>query len=303
MQCLFRISPLILSILVSVSVYGQELEPRSLTNVPVGTNFGMVGYGWTQGNILLDPAVSIEDLNAQMHAFVAAYVRSISVFGLSGKIDAFLPFATGDWSGTYQTQYTTTSRNGFGDPRLRFSVNFLGAKALNIDEYGSYEQKTILGMSVQLYLPLGQYFPDRLINLGSNRFSIRPQIGVSQKLDKWLLEAYASVWFFTLNRDFWGGNEMTQNPLYAFKIHVIRSLPSGMWLAVDAGYGAGGLAFVNGVERESNISTFRFGGTLAFPVGKQHTLRLSGFSTYRMAKGPDYDLLSLTYQFRWGGKQ
>jgi hypothetical protein len=294
---------LILFILVSVSVHGQELEPRSLTNVPVGTNFGVAGYGWTQGNILLDPAVSIEDLNAQMHAFFAAYVRAISIFGLSGKIDAILPFATGDWSGTYKTQYTTTSRTGFGDPRIRLSVNFLGARVLTTNEFRSYQQKTILGMSVQLYIPLGQYFPDRLINLGSNRFTIRPQIGISQKLDNWLLEAYASVWFFTVNRDFWGGNEMTQNLLYAIKIHIIRSLPKRMWVAADAGYGAGGKAYVNGDERESNISTIRAGGTLAIPIGIQHTFKISGFTTFRMDKGPDYDLLSLTYQLRWGGKQ
>jgi len=300
---IFRINVLLLWILSSGPAHAQELEPRSLTNIPIGMNFGVVGYAWTQGNIVLDPAISIEDLNATMHGLVAAYARSINVFGLSGKIDAILPFATGNWSGIHLQEYKTTSRTGFGDPRIRFSVNLLGAPAINAEQFRSYQQKTILGINIQVYLPLGQYFPDRLINLGANRFTFRPQIGLSQKIDKWFLEAYLSAWLFTSNGEFWGGNELKQNPFYAFKVHVIRSLPKGIWLAVDAGYGNGGTAFVNGDERESHISTFHLGGTFVIPLGMHHSLKIFGFSTILMDKGSDYDLVSLAYQFRWGGKK
>ena len=286
----------------AVSLHAQELEPRSLTNIPIGMNFGAVGYAWSQGNILLDPAISIEDLNANMHGVLAAYVRSINVFGLSGKIDAIIPFASGDWSGTQLQEYKTTSRTGVGDPRIRFSVNLLGAPAITKAQFATYQQKTILGVNIQVILPVGQYFPDRLINLGSNRFTFRPQVGVSHKMNKWLLEAYISAWIFTSNKDFWGGNELRQNPMYAFKFHAIRSLPKGMWLAANIGYGTGGIAFVNGAERESHISTFRIGGTFAVPLGIHHSIKLLGFTTLRMDKGSDYDLLSLAYQFRWGGK-
>ena len=298
----FRFCILLSCLLHGLPMYGQELEPRLLTNIPAGMNFGVVGYAFSQGNILLDPAISIEDLNANMHGMVVAYVRSVNVFGLSGKIDAVLPFATGNWSGTHQQEYKTTSRTGFGDPRIRFSVNFLGAPSLTAGEFKSYQQKTIVGMSVQVYLPVGQYFPDRLINLGSNRYTVRPQIGISHNLDKWDLEAYVSAWFFTKNMDFWGGNEFRQNPVYALKIHVIRSLPNRIWVAVNTGYGTGGIAFVNDAKRESHISTFRFGGTLSIPIGIHHSIQLFGFTTLRMDKGSDYDLLSLVYQVRWGGK-
>jgi hypothetical protein len=280
----------------------QELEPRSLTNIPVGMNFGVMGYAWSQGNILLDPALSIEDLNANVHGLVAGYLRSINVFGKSGKIDVVLPFATGNWSGSLNQEYQQTSRNGFGDPRIRFSVNLLGAPAINREGFQTYKQKTILGVNLQVYLPLGQYFPDRLINLGSNRFIIKPQIGVSHRHEKWFLEAYTSIWFFTINKDFYGGNELKQNLIYTLKIHVIRSLPKGIWLAADAGYANGGVTSVNGAERESHISTFRLGGTVSVPLGLHHSVKLFGFTTIRMDKGSNFNLLSLAYQFRWGGK-
>ena len=302
MRCLLYISAFLIGMSWAVSMHAQELEPRSFTNIPTGMNFGVVGYAWTQGNILLDPALTIEDLNATVHGLVAAYARSINVFGKSAKIDAILPFATGDWSGLLNQEQRYTSRTGFGDPRIRFSINLIGAPALNIEEYKAYRQKAILGFNIQAYLPLGQYFPDRLINLGSNRFTFRTQIGLSQRIEKWHLEAYASFWTFMKNNDFYGGKELKQNPIYTIKIHVIRSLPKGIWLAADAGYANGGISTINGDKRESHISTFRMGGTLAVPLGKHHSLKLFGFSTFRLDKGPDYDLLSLAYQFRWGGK-
>jgi len=302
MRPLCNIATLFLWMAWPVSMQAQELEPRSLTNLPVGMNFGVVGYAWTQGNIVLDPALSIEDLNANVHGLVAGYLRSINIFGKSGKIDAVLPFAAGDWRGSVNQEYQETSRNGFGDPRIRVSMNLLGAPAIDKEGFQTYQQKTILGVNVMFSLPLGQYFPDRLINLGSNRFTIRPQVGVSHSYEKWFFEANASVWFFTMNRNFYGGKELKQNPIYTFKIHVIRTLPKGVWLAVDAGYANGGIAYVNEEERESHISTFRLGGTVAVPLGLHHSIKLFGFAAIRMDKGSDYDLISLAYQFRWGGK-
>ena len=185
MRSLLRISVLMLCMIWSESMQAQELEPRSLTNIPVGMNSGVMGYVWSQGNILVDPALSIEDLNANVHGLVAGYLRSINVFGKSGKIDVVLPFATGNWSGSQNQEYRQTSRTGIGDPRIRFSVNLLGAPALNKEGFQIYQQKTIFGVNVMVSMPLGQYLPDRLINLGSNRFTIRPQVGVSHSYEKW----------------------------------------------------------------------------------------------------------------------
>lgn len=294
-----NIGTLVLGLLIPASLLSQELEPRSLTNIPVGMNFTAAGYAWTTGNIVLDPVLPIEDLNATVHGFVAAYLRSINVFGKSGKIDAVIPYATGHWSGLVNQQFEETSRSGFGDPRIRFSVNLVGAPALSLEEYKDYRQKTIAGISMQIILPIGQYFPDRLINLGSNRFTFRPQAGVSHRVGKWYFEGYAGLWLFTLNKDFYGGNELKQNPIVTGKIHVIRSFSKGIWMSVNAGYANGGITYVSGDQSESHISTFRLGGTLAIPLGRHHTIKVIGFTTIRMDKGSDYELLSFFYQYRW----
>jgi len=283
------------------TVRAQELEPRLLTNVPVGTNFVVAGYAFARGNILLDPALPIEDLNANLHTFIGAYVRAINVFGLSGKVDAVVPFAAGDWTGRLEGLDTARSATGFGDPRIRLAVGFVGAPALAKREWVEWSQRTIVGASVQLIVPLGQYDSTELINLGSNRWTVRTQLGVSHALGAWILEAAGTAWLFTDNTNFLGGQELQQRPLFAAKGHVIRSLPDGWWISLGVGYGSGGRSLVNGVERDTRISTFRLGATLAAALGKGHSLKLVLNSGVRLERGPDFDAVALAYQYLWGG--
>ncbi len=280
----------------------QELEPRQLSNIPVGMNYLLLGYGFASGNILLDSSLPIEDLNANLHTGIGAYVRTIDFFGLSGKIDVIVPYANGDWTGLLEGQDTSTARSGLGDPRIRLSFNFSGAPALSLSEFKNYKQETVFGAALQIIAPLGQYDPTKLINLGSNRWTFRPQIGFSRTFDQWLFEAYISAWFFTVNSDFYNKNELRQDPLFAGKVHLIYTFKNKMWLALDAGYGLGGRTFINGEKRETRISTLRLGLDWAVPFAEQHTLKLSYISGVRLERGPDFDALTLIYQYRWGGK-
>ena len=283
----------------SSSSLAQELEPRSLTNLPVGMNFAIAGYSYAQGNILLDPALPIEDLNAKLHAALIAYMRSVRIFGLAGKVDVVLPWASGDWTGKYTGIDTSRSVAGMGDARIRLSINFLGAPALKKEEFPGYNPTKISGISLQIMAPTGQYDYERLINLGSNRWAFRPQWGFSRYIKNWIVETYLSTRFFTKNNNFLDGNELRQKPFSAIKVHAIRSFPRNWWIALDAGYGFGGKTFVNGEERDSRISTIRLGLTLAIPVGMHHTFRLTGITGIRLERGSDFDAVALTYQYWW----
>jgi hypothetical protein len=285
-----------------VRLPAQELEPRALVNVPVGTNFLFLGYGYSQGNILLDPAVPIEDLDSRLHTLVAAYVRSIDVFGMSGKLDVIVPFAGGDWSGLLEGQAAATARTGFGDPRVRLSVNFIGAPALRASEFGSYTQKWTAGASVQVIVPLGLYYPEKLINLGSNRWTIRSQIGAANRFGPWTIEAYTGLWFFTRNPNFYVGNLLEQRPLWTAKIHLVRNFSKGIWASADLGYGLGGRSLIEGIPRDTRISTFRFGLTLAVPITKHHSFKLYVVSGKRIERGSDFDGIGVGYTYNWGGR-
>lgn len=292
----------VISILLNGLTQAQELEPRALTNLPVGTNFVVAGYAFASGNVLMDPSLPLEDLDAKLHSFFAAYVRSFNFFGMSAKIDAVLPFATGDWYYTYQGVDEYDLSNGFGDARFRFSFNFAGAPALKKNNFKEYKQKTIGGYSLQLIVPTGNYKSDQLPNLGSNRWAFKNQFGISQAIKKWIIEGYVALWIFTKNTNFLNGNELKQDPLATIKVHIIRSLPKRFWISFGAGYGYGGRTYVNGEAKEAVISTLRLGLIVAMPIKSNHSLKLSGLSGIRFKEGPDFDAISLSYQFMWNRK-
>lgn len=286
-------------LILSAPSTAQELEPRSLTNVPIGTNFAVLGYGFASGNILFDPALPLEDVNARNHSIVGAYIRSVNFFGMGGKVNMILPFAAGDWEGLYQGNYTTAARTGLGDLRFGFSFNFVGSPALDQEDYRQFEQRTIAGFSLQVVAPTGQYFEDRFINLGSNRWAFRPQLGASHRIQNWYIEYALNAWLYTINHAFNNGNTLRQNPIGTFKIHVIRAFNRGIWACFGAGYALGGRSFVNDVRRDASISVIRLGTILVVPVNPRHSLKLTLLTSRRFAEGADFDAISLTYQFIW----
>ena len=141
--------------LIVINTYAQELEPRALTNLPQGTNFIVAGYGYANGNVLFDPALPLEDAEAQLNTLVVAYARAINIWGLSGKVDAVVPYGIGEWTGIFTGIDTATTRSGFGDLRFRISFNFLGAPALKREEFNTYSPDKISGFSILFIAPTG----------------------------------------------------------------------------------------------------------------------------------------------------
>ena len=277
----------------------QELEPRAINNLPVGTNFFLGGYAYAQGNILLDASLPIEDLNSRIHSGFAAYVRSIRFLGLSSKIDVILPFVTGSYDGTVEGVAEEAYRSGMGDLRVRFSFNFVGSQAMDLEKFKEYNPDLVSGISLQVIVPAGTYDSDFLINAGSNRWVFKPQWGMAKNFEKWSLEAYAAIWLFGANPDFLEGNELTQDPLFTVKGHGIRSLKNGNWMSLSVGYGIGGRTQINGENRETRISTMRFGFVYSFPIAFRSSLKLGAVTSIRFERGSDYNGLSVAYQYRW----
>jgi hypothetical protein len=286
-------------VLATGPAYAQELEPRAFSNVPVGMNFGVAAYGFVAGNVLFDPVLPTEDVHANVHSIAVAYVRAIDFFGLSSKIDVMVPAVSGHWNGLYEGVDTTRTANGFADPRVRFSVNFIGAPALKPQEFASYQPGTIVGVSLQVWVPLGQYDPDRALNIGSHRWTMRPQLGVAHTVGPWILEASLAAWFFTRNGDFWGGNTLEHRPFLAGKLHVVRTISRRVWLALAGGIGTGARGVVNEVPTDTRQTAVRVGLTGVWEFVPRHTARLNVVTTRRIERGPDFDAVALSYQLRW----
>jgi hypothetical protein len=283
---------------------GQSMEPRAYSNVPVGMNFFILGYVYQQGNVLLDPSVPVKDVSVKAHTAVLAYARSLDVFGKSGKIDMVVPYAWLSGSGT-TTLGIEEERNryvsGFSDPAVRFSVNLYGAPALPFEEFKNYRQDTIIGVSFLATMPLGQYDSEKLANIGTNRWSFRPDVGISKALGRWTLEAIGGVTFYTKNEDFFGGHTREQEPIYSLQGHLIYNFPLGIWAALDATYYTGGRSSIDGVKGNDQQSNWRLGGTLTLPLDRHNSVKLYASTGVQTRTGGNFDLVGIAWQYRWGG--
>src|SRR5262245_7416026 len=281
--------------------FAQSLEPRAYANAPVGLNFLIAGYAYSTGGVAFDPSVPLENGHARVNAVPLAYVRSLDVFGCAGSIGFVLPFAELSGSATLNGVDHERSLSGMADPALRFAVNFYGAPALTAEQFKTYKQDLIVGASVVVTAPLGKYDPDRVANLGTNRWSVKPELGLSKAFDVWTAELSAGATFFTRNDDYIQGNTREQDPLYSAQLHLTRQFGRGMWGAISTTYYEGGRTTLNGVPRDDRQSGSRIGLTFAMPVARQHSIKIYASTGIQARTGTDFDTYGVAWQYLWGG--
>jgi hypothetical protein len=281
----------------------QELEPGTYQNAPVAMNVIFVGYGFSTGNVLFDAALPIEGASARVHLIPLGYLRTVDIFGRSGKLDIQLPVSWAHFEGFVEGEFRTRSPRGLADPRVRFAVNLFGSPALDAPGFAKYRQRTIVGAAVQMTLPLGQYDADRAINLGAHRWAFRPEIGVSHAAGRWIFEAAGGAWLFTDNNDYFGGATQSQTPLSFLKGNVIYSFRRSLWTSISYGVANGGETRLNDAVQNRVQRNTRLGATLALPVGQSGGLRILYTTGLTTRLGADFDTISVTYQYSWLGRR
>lgn len=283
------------------ATYAQELEPRTYTNIPVGLNFVVAGYNFSSGGVLFDPAIPIENANIKTHGTLFAYARSVKIGSMSGKIDVIVPYA---WlSGTADFMGSPASRevSGLCDTRLRMSVIFLGGPALPLSGFKDYKQNFVMGASLQVYLPVGQYDPTKAVNLGTNRFAFKPEVGISKTLNHLILELAAAAQFYTVNNNYYNGKTLTQAPIESIQGHINYNFRNGIWAALDGTFYWGGQTTIDGVKGNNMQENSRLGFTFALPINIHQSLKLNLSTGASTRTGSDFDAITVAWQYRWGG--
>jgi len=277
----------------------QQLEPRAYSPSPIGTNFFGVGYLFSHGGVSLDPSVPIENVSAQISAVVPYYGRAFGLLGRLAQVTVGVPYAWGTVTGDVQEVTQSVRRSGFGDSQLRFAVNLLGGPALTPQQFRTRTPETTLGFSLTVLCPFGEYFPSKLINIGTNRWAFKPELGLSHPSGKWTFEAYAGVWFFTENSDFYGGHVRTQNPLASYQAHVIYNFNPRMWAAFDLTYYSGGQTTLDGQQKDDRQNNSRGGFTFALPVTPHQSLKASWANGVTARVGTKFQTIGVGWQYVW----
>jgi hypothetical protein len=287
--------------LVMSAPHAQDLEPRLYANAPIGLNFAIAGYGLAQGGVAVDPTIPLDNAKIDVHSAVVAYAHSFAAWGRSAKLDVTGSYASlsgrADLAGATQTRDVT----GWSDPRLRVSINLHGAPALALREIGSYRQDLIVGASLTVWPPLGQYDEHKLINIGTHRWSVKPEIGLSKALGPWLLELVGAAQLYQDNDDFLTNRTRAQDPVYSVQGGGIRLFSSGAWLALSATYFKGGRTRVDGIGSTDLKENSRVGLTFSLPLTRNNSLKLYANTGVSTRAGSDFDAVGLAWQYRWGG--
>lgn len=237
-------------LLASAPLTAQDLEPRRWTHLPVGTNTFALGYAGQSIDIYFNPLLGITDGTADTNAWLARYGRSFDWGGKTARVDGILPYLSGTWRGLVDGEPGQRSIRAGGDPWLRLSVNFYGSPALEgqafLDFLANNPVRTTVGASIAISLPWGGYDPEELINVGRNRYTLRPQVGVLHQRGPWSYELTGSVFLFSDNDEFVESTSLSQDPVYALQAHLTRNFKSNLWLGAGVAYAAGGKVKLDG---------------------------------------------------------
>ena len=286
--------------LVAHSAAAQELEPRAYSPAPVGTNFLVLGYTYQSGEVVFDPASPVFDVSANLNSTNLSYGRTFNLFGRLATFAIAVPGAWGSLSGSVGEERHTITRSGLADVRGRFAVNLVGGPALAPREFAARPPATTLGFSLAVVAPTGEYDAGKLINLGSHRWAIKPELGVSSPHGRWTLEAAAGVWLFADNESFYPGTVVrSQDPLFAAQGHLGYTFRPQLWVALDATYYTGGRTYADDVRSASRQDNSRLGATLSVPLKRGHTIKLLAARGVTARVGSRFDTYSIAYQYLW----
>lgn len=288
----------------------QDLAPRAYLITPIHSNAIILTYSFQDGDVLLDSAVPITDATARVNIPIFSYYHSLHFFGRTANFTATLPYGFGEFRGNVGTGERSLYRSGLFPTTLRFSVNLKGGPAMNAGEFRQWRQKTILGVSIRVLPPSGQYDPTKLLNYGTNRWAFKPELGYSRRWGHWILDAYGGAWFFTKNPAFFsrnafspGVNTQSQSPIGSFEGHLSYDVKPRLWISLDGNYWFGGSTSLNGVHNPKTLQkSSRVGVTGSIPLTAHQSLKLSYNNGAYVRFGGGFQGISVGWQYSWVGR-
>ena len=283
------------------SVSAQELVPRAYWPTPNGTNVLVLSYQRSTGDIVTDPSLPLTGVDSDIDYLQLSYQRTFSLAGRTAAMQLSLPYSWGETRGMLDGEPHSRDTTGVGDARVRLSYNIKGAPSMDAVAFRALRDSptTIIATSLLIQAPSGDYDADKVINVGTNRWSVKPAIGVIWPMHpKWLLEFELGAWFFGDNKDFLDETR-EQDPILSTEAHLVRRIRRGFWVSLDANFYVGGQTNIGEQELANLQRNSRIGATVVFPLRRGHAIR-SSYSTGIVAEtGGDFEMFTLSYLYIW----
>ena len=283
--------------LLVVPASAQELSPRAYWPAPKGTILAFGGYSYSTGDVVTDPSLPVVGVDSRLSSLQVGYLQTVSLFGRTSNLVIELPYTWGSTVGTVEGEPARRDLSGVGDMAFTLSANLLGAPSLTLAEFRELRRNPhpILGASVKVLAPTGSYSPDKLLNVGANRWAVKAELGAIVPVSPpWHLEFEVGAWLFGDNDQFLGAVR-EQRPVLALEAHLVRRFRPGFWASLDVNFFAGGRNVIGGEATETLQRNSRFGLTFVFPFHRRHALKVSYSIGVITESGGDYSSFVLGY--------
>jgi hypothetical protein len=287
-------------------VLAQDLSPRAYVITPLHSNAIIVTYSFFHGSVLFDGAAPITGATGTYSVPIASYYHSFSFLGRSANVNSSLPYAVGNFQGNVAGQPHQLYRSGLLDFTSRVSVNLKGGPSMAPEEFRGWRQKTLIGVSLKVVAPTGQYDPAKLVNWGANRWGFKPDFGYSKRLNNWVLDSYAGVWIYTANPQYYSPpvpKPQTQRPIGSFEGHLSYDVKPRLWFSLDGNFWFGGVTSLSGIANPATRQrSSRIGATASLPLGPHHSVKVSYNNGDYIRFGGNYQSVSVAWQYSWLGR-
>jgi hypothetical protein len=284
----------------------QDLSPRAYVITPIDLNVVNLTYSFSSGSLALNGVIPVTGATGTYSLPIFTYYYSLNFFGRSANFNASLPYAVGNFQGNVAGVDTRLYRSGLLDSIFRFSVNLKGGPAMHAPEFAKWKQDTLMGLSLKVVAPTGQYDPNRLINWGANRWSVKPEFGYSERWGKWVLDGYAGVWFNSTNPRFYSLPQPVPQsiaPIGSLEGHLSYDVKPRLWFSFDGNFWLGGTATLNGIlNPDTRQTSSRIGGTAAIPFTSHQSVKISYSKGAYARFGGNYQNVAVSWQYAWIGK-
>ena len=137
------------------------------------------------------------------------------------------------------------------------------------------------------------------MNIGANRWFVKPEIGMSIPWGKWSLEFAAGLRLFFDNNDYVGGVNLEQDPLYNLQAHLIYDLSSRQWISINGNCFFGGATYRDSVPLANRLENARLGLTWVVALNGENALKFFAHTDVITGIGNDSDSYSVAWIYRW----
>ena len=286
-----------IGLLSEIPCNAQQLSPRFYWPSPRGTKVVVAGYSHASGYVLMDPSIPLYGVDSRINTVFFAHMQNFRLLGRTANFLTELPYSWGLTEGTVINTRAERRLSGFNDMGITLAVNLLGAPSMNLAEFRQLRNspRVILGTSIKVQLPTGQYMTDRLINVGTNRWAFKPDFASLIPLfPKLILEIELGEWFFTKDNDFIIGTRK-QQPILSGEIHLVKRIKPGLWASLEGNYYWGGRQKIGDNQLGDLQRNSKIGGTVAAPLGRRHSIKMGYSIGVVTAYGTDFNQFLATY--------